>query len=228
MARVVKKANERKEEILAISQHLFFQKGYDSTSVNDIIKAAGISKGAFYHHFASKDELMAGLVNQFRDGLIAQLSVVADSSQSALEKLNQIFQMTQSEKLKNIDTLELSFKVLYSDDNLKMRTRIIDSNFEVALPLVSKVVEQGINNGEFVTDAPDAAAEFILVLGMHMGNQVAKFILRQSDGQDPAAVLYDKVDHFERNVEKMLSLPKGAFVAIDKGTLKKLVARIQK
>ena len=46
------------EAILSVSAKLFLQKGFDKTSMMDIATAAGISKGAIYHHFKSKDEII--------------------------------------------------------------------------------------------------------------------------------------------------------------------------
>ena len=50
--------DERRAEILDSAQKQFFLKGYETASVNEIIEAAGISKGTFYHYFESKDELL--------------------------------------------------------------------------------------------------------------------------------------------------------------------------
>jgi AcrR family transcriptional regulator len=62
MVRVVKKAEERRLEILDAAQGLFLSRGYDATTVNDLLNAVGISKGAFYHHFAAKEDVLQALV----------------------------------------------------------------------------------------------------------------------------------------------------------------------
>ena len=46
------------ENVLTVSAKLFLEKGFDKTSIQDIAEAAGISKGAIYHHFKSKDEII--------------------------------------------------------------------------------------------------------------------------------------------------------------------------
>ena len=48
----------RKQELLEIAYRLFLQKGYEETSVKDILDALQMSKGGFYHHFGSKEELL--------------------------------------------------------------------------------------------------------------------------------------------------------------------------
>ena len=62
MARGVKEAERRRNEILDAAQHLFYSKGYDEPSIQEIIDAVGIAKGTFYHHFESKQELLDHLI----------------------------------------------------------------------------------------------------------------------------------------------------------------------
>ena len=58
MARPVKKSPEQwKKEILDAAQHLFLDKGYEETSVSDIMNLAGGAKGMFYRFFQSKEEI---------------------------------------------------------------------------------------------------------------------------------------------------------------------------
>src|SRR5437868_2267160 len=70
LARVIKPPEIRAAELLDCAQRLFFENGYENTTVNDIIGAAGVSKGAFYHYFASKEALLEALsLRLARDGL---------------------------------------------------------------------------------------------------------------------------------------------------------------
>ena len=50
----MKKGDLRRQAILDTAEALFFQRGYEETSVQDILNAMGLSKGGFYHHFESK------------------------------------------------------------------------------------------------------------------------------------------------------------------------------
>ena len=52
------------EAILSVSAKLFLEKGFDKTSMQDIATTAGISKGAIYHHFKSKDEIIKSVMEK--------------------------------------------------------------------------------------------------------------------------------------------------------------------
>ena len=67
--RIVKEADVRKNEILDAAGILFSEKGYDNTSVTDIMNAVGIAKGTLYHHFKSKEDIMDALIKRQTDAI---------------------------------------------------------------------------------------------------------------------------------------------------------------
>ena len=64
MVRISKDYDVRKQEFLDAAQKLFYEQGYDQTSVNTIIDAVGVSKGTFYHYFKSKEDLLDALAER--------------------------------------------------------------------------------------------------------------------------------------------------------------------
>ncbi|RVC21179.1 TetR/AcrR family transcriptional regulator, partial [Mesorhizobium sp. M7A.F.Ca.AU.002.02.1.1] len=71
MPRVIKHPELRREELLDHAQTLFLTQGYDKASLNDVIASAGISKGAFYHYFPSKEALLEALADRFAKQALA-------------------------------------------------------------------------------------------------------------------------------------------------------------
>lgn len=59
--------NKRKRQIITSARELFIEKGFVDTSINDIIRAAEISKGTFYNHFASKNECLIAILDEGRE-----------------------------------------------------------------------------------------------------------------------------------------------------------------
>ena len=62
--RIIKEADIRKNEILDAAGILFTEKGYDNTSVTDIMNAVGIAKGTLYHHYKSKEDILNALIKR--------------------------------------------------------------------------------------------------------------------------------------------------------------------
>ena len=65
------KSQATRQKIIEVSARLFLEKGFDKTSMRDIVEGLGMSKGAIYHQFASKEEIMQA-VNQMQDEMIQQ------------------------------------------------------------------------------------------------------------------------------------------------------------
>ena len=57
---------ETVQKILDTAEQMFIQKGYDSTSLQDIIQATGLSKGAIYHHFTSKEDIFYSVCDRIQ------------------------------------------------------------------------------------------------------------------------------------------------------------------
>ena len=83
--RVVKSAEERKNEILDVAEQLFAEKGFDNASTNDIIKRIGIARGTLYHHFKSKEEILDAIVNRITNAGIARAKIIVSDKTIPLQ-----------------------------------------------------------------------------------------------------------------------------------------------
>ena len=81
--------NQTKSRIVSTAWQLFYQYGYDNTTINDIVEASHTSKGSFYHYFESKDALLGSLSYLF-DEKYDELQETLDASLDPLEKLTQM------------------------------------------------------------------------------------------------------------------------------------------
>jgi AcrR family transcriptional regulator len=78
---------ETKGKILRAAQNLISQAGYESASVSDICQSAGISKGAFYHHFPSKQSVFMELLTEWLKGIDVGLETLRSSRTDASQSL---------------------------------------------------------------------------------------------------------------------------------------------
>ena len=93
-----KKAKTTKKKIVSAAWKLFYEQGYDNTTVDDIVERSGTSKGSFYHYFGGKDALLATLSDLF-DQKYQDLQPTLDPAMPALDKLlflnRALFQMIE-------------------------------------------------------------------------------------------------------------------------------------
>ena len=76
--RVVKEAEERRNEILDAADELFGEKGFDGTSTNDILSKVNIARGTLYYHFKSKEDIMNALIDRYNVRLLSRARKIAD------------------------------------------------------------------------------------------------------------------------------------------------------
>ena len=84
--RVVKEANERKNEILDAAAMLFAEKGFDNTSTNEILEAVGIARGTLYHHFKSKEDIMDAIIDRQSGRMLARARQIAEDDSIPVEE----------------------------------------------------------------------------------------------------------------------------------------------
>lgn len=78
------------ESLLEVAAHLFYERGYDGTSMDELAKRLGITKSAIYHHVSSKQELLRLIVARALDGLFAVAEEAAAMDGRAIERLEHV------------------------------------------------------------------------------------------------------------------------------------------
>lgn len=156
---------ETVKKILDASLHLFMTKGYDNTSIQDIIDSlGGLTKGAVYHHFNSKEEILKAVMEEMDKGAYRYLqSLKEDTSLSGYEKLHSLF-------LRISNQGEESFPEQTAPDmkkNPQMLSRQLAHVYDrIAPEFIQPMIEEGIADGSIKTEYPKELAEVISLLGV--------------------------------------------------------------
>ena len=148
--------------ILDTAEQLFIEKGYDRASLQDIIEATGLSKGAIYHHFTSKEDIFYSVCNRIGQRNAEILAEVRDDSAlNGLEKLRAIFKASlQPERQAKIFSM-----MPYLLDNAKFLATEMQSIFTEVVPVfVEPIIRQGIADGSICTNHPKELAEAMMLL----------------------------------------------------------------
>lgn len=217
MARVLKEYDERLNELLDIAQGLFFQKGYENTPVNDIIEQAGVAKGTFYHYFKSKGELLDKLVDRWSRATLDRVSKLVEKPDiNALEKLNKFFVTIRDYKLENLELMKMLMKVMYRDENLIMRHKMLQQSLEWLTPEFVKVIKQGIEEGHFNPADEVETAELIFSMSLSLSESTVKLLLEAEKKPENLDKIERRLKVYERSVERILGTPEGSFSVVER------------
>ena len=163
MAQRKDKSQAMREKILNTATQLFIQKGSEKTSMQDIAQTAGISKGAIYHHFKSKDEIVLAVLRSRQELMEEEMKqwLKATENLTGREQLQTIIKSNLgSQTARAIDGIILGE---YEKDAGFILTMMRD-NLRIGAPLVSDIIKKGMADGSIQTQYPDQAAEVFLLL----------------------------------------------------------------
>ena len=209
--RISKHGDVRKKEFLDTSLELFYKKGYDNTSINDIIKEIGVSKGAFYYYFKSKEEILDSLSISHVQSLIhIYEKVLRDTKLNALEKLNKMIALTQDYHIKNVDYYAKSSRILGSYENLKLTYKINQKIIEMVVPVLTEVIKQGINQDIFDTPYPEDAAQVYMHIKGYVMENISMLSRNLDNEPDNLEKINSKLAFFEDTVNRLLGIRKGS------------------
>ena len=144
---MTKKSNT-KSKIVSAAWKLFYDQGYDSTTVDEIIRESGTSRGSFYHYFDGKDALVGSLAYLFDEKyetLIPEIDIEGDSIELLLYLNAQLFEM-----IENTVDLEL-MKRLYATQLLTKGEKQLLDHDRVYYRLLRKIILAGQKNGYITT-----------------------------------------------------------------------------
>jgi len=157
--RTSKKRDVRLNEILDAAELLFIAKGYEQTTVNDILAKVGIGKGTFYHYFKSKEEVMDAVIDRVVESLKAAAIAIADDTKlNAQQKVVQIILSLNISESSNGKMIE----ELHQPSNALMHQKSIVETILAISPILTDVVRQGIAEGLYSTPYPRESIEFLI------------------------------------------------------------------
>lgn len=135
-----------KSRIVKAAWNLFYKKGYEQTTVEDIISASKTSKGTFYHYFKGKEALLNSLSDLF-DEKYEELAAVIDPAMSAYDKLlylnHELFYMIET----SVDIDLLAF--LYSSQLTTKGKKSLSDSKRFYFKWITEILEDGQADGEF-------------------------------------------------------------------------------
>ena len=155
----MKKGERRKQELLQIAYRMFLQKGYEETSVDEIIAQAGIAKGTYYYYFETKEQMLEEVIGMMIGQEMQAAEQILQTDLLVPQKIVGI--ITSLRPAPAESPIE---EALMKPENIIMHGKIQKKLIESVTPLLSEVVEEGIAEGIFACDHIPERVRMLLVI----------------------------------------------------------------
>jgi AcrR family transcriptional regulator len=167
------RSEETKTHILDGALDCFSEHGYDATGVAEICQRAGVSKGAFYYHFASKQALFVALLEQWLAALDREMARLAPPSATAVENLRAMVGLLQQVFRDASGRLPMFLEFWRQAARDEVIWQATMAPFERYQGLLAAVIEQGIADGSMQPCDSREAARALLSMAVGMVLQSA-------------------------------------------------------
>ena len=155
MARVSKEPQERRQEILDTAMRLFYEKGYERTSIADIAGAMNVAQGLCYRYFPSKEALFDTAIDQYAETLVARMTALLPDTGDPAEIARQLPQLLTVEAAD-----DAAYSLCHQPENRKMHDALALAVCAKAQPVVKRLLSAAY---EQATAADvETAASFIV------------------------------------------------------------------
>ncbi len=222
MARTLNRATHavRRDEILDVAERLIGMRGYERVSIQDVQGELGVSRGAIYHYFGSKEAILEAVIARMTTAGMAVIEpIAADPDLPALAKLQAVFATAGRWKSERSDILLAVIRSWCSPGNDLVRVRTEAAAYAEFVPLMARIIRQGAAEGVMDPSSPDHAAMILTALFTGSSDAIYNLLLDRLDGH----VTFEEVQRFihayEEAIERILGLRPGSFCLIDPQSL---------
>jgi len=181
------KGDNRKREFLLTALDLFSEKGYEKTTIKDIIDRMGVSKGAFYHYFNSKEDVLISVANDYAYeaiGIIKNISAREDID--AVEKINKLLGAVNEYKSAREEERSKIKSVFNREENLKLEREIFKSLKKKSSAYFKKIIDTGVKEGTMGEPTnSEELADFILYVLNALNSSVDELLGGLYDEEEP-------------------------------------------
>jgi|TARA_B110000914_G_scaffold214905_1_gene218291 AcrR family transcriptional regulator len=209
------RSDSRKEEFLDLAEELFADLGYENTSVDRLISGLGVSKGAFYHHFKSKSDLLDAALERLMLRAEAQLEEVLAAKAPALEKLQKfIVTLDSATKQNRMSSLQIG-EFLLQDGNAVLLARHRRAARDRFVPVLTTIIEQGVCEGDFHLDNPQLVARVVWEIGEAMEEALARPLILATENPIEPNEFLSIYNTYVRAIERVIGAPEGSLSLVD-------------
>jgi len=155
-------SEERRLQILEAATTVFSRLGFHKARMDDIVKESGLSKGALYWYFKSKDEIIIAILDRIFEREFAHLRQLPSHKGSATDRLLKFSEIVIEDMQRMLRLLPLTYEFFALAFRQKIVRQGLQRYFRAYLEIIEPIIQQGIDNGEF---RPVNATDVALAVG---------------------------------------------------------------
>lgn len=211
----MRKGDETKQEILQVSERLFCSKGYDETSIQNILDVIHGSKGGFYHHFVSKEDVLRTICQRRAAAAAERTAQAAGETVDPLQRMNLILSRFMPFQREDLSFMCMLMPLLDRTESAFVRVCYQDALADAFLPLFD-AAEQACRAANLTRPAvPEPGKPILTLLNACWFNAARMFVQDAHAGKktDPAQLLA-LMDANRKCVELLLDAPYGSITLL--------------
>ena len=223
MARTLDPASHavKRDAFMDVAMRLVQVKGYEALSIQEVIDDVGASKGAFYHYFGSKADLLEAVVERMADAIqLTWDELMARPGIPAAERLHDMFTSTARYKNARRELVLVVLEGWLNDSNAVVRDKLRQIVRRRMKPMLVRILRQGIEDGDFTATDPESTADVIVTMILGAQDEAAELFVASQAG----LVTYDQVarhfEAYEEALNRILGYRAGRLSLVDPPTLR--------
>lgn len=189
----MRKGERRKLELLDIAYRMFLTRGYENTSVDDIIAEAGIAKGTYYYYFESKEQTLEEVIGMMIEKETEAAASILDAPIPVPQKIVGIIA-----SIRPAPEEEPIEGALLRPENIIMHQKIKRRLVEKVVPLLTRAAEEGVEQGIFTCDHIPERVRMLLIL---------------------SGEIFDEDDYTKKDIDVFIDITE-KLLGAEKGTMK--------
>ena len=153
--------------ILQAAFAAFSENGYDKTSMDDIVRRSGLSKGTLYWHFKNKHDLLLATINLVMAEVSRSMETIENAEGPASERFRRVLNESLDAFMTNKNLIGLIANFFFQSSQSPEAQQIMRQAYDITINLLERLIHQGIESGEF--RPVDAQMVAILLMGTRDG-----------------------------------------------------------
>lgn len=224
----MRRGDEKKQAILDVAERLFYHKGYEQTSVQDILDVLNASKGSFYHHFESKFTVLETLCVQRAEKALEEAEEAAGREIRGLNQISELLHHAMPLRRGEENFMALLLPIMFTAQGRTLYTQYSQALRDAFRPRLHAALLQAAQEGDIHLYHPDYTADMLMALINQCWYDTAKTVMnaRSQNSTADDAMLMELLQAYRFAMERILDAPFGCLDIVRLPELMETISRV--